>query len=311
MPRLLPKPRRNRLALIKLSAMGDVLKLAPVADDTNRRVPTTIITTWKSNPDFIKSLVPDVEIIELNLNPKSWFTALRALYGANCVDLDQYYRVSEFLCNFGPSLNQGFLTPMKGISTQQQLTYEAESKEHQLFCELVTLATSCPSHTRQESIESGQRLSRDPEIPLLGQHLIVLYPGSGNNATMRRWPLERFAKTAHLLDSSKRQLIVAGGPDEMDFDASAFPDHALNLIGRLTLHEWASVFRNRDVIFIGNDGTTLHVAELAGAKTVGIFGPAPSAKWGMGGEHNVYLQGHCSISPCIRTHAASSRKFAH
>ena len=70
LPKLLPKPAKRVTVFVKLSAMGDLINLAPVANEASLIQHTIIVTTNRSNPELISLLLDNVELIVISMNPK-------------------------------------------------------------------------------------------------------------------------------------------------------------------------------------------------------------------------------------------------
>jgi heptosyltransferase-3 len=117
----------------------------------------------------------------------------------------------------------------------------------------------------------------------------VLALGPTANWRGKVWPADRFVALAHALLAGPlagaRVAVLAGpGAEEAALAApvlAALPE-AIDLAGRLTLPEAAAVLA-RAVLFIGNDSGLMHLAAAAGAPTLGLFGPTPSAEYAPAG----------------------------
>jgi heptosyltransferase-2 len=94
---------------------------------------------------------------------------------------------------------------------------------------------------------------------------VVLVPGSARNAlrddALRRWPLDSYAELA--------QRLVAEG--RWTRDAFSGLDVA-DAIGSTSLVELCGLMQHSDLV-ITHDGGPLHLAVLAGARLIALFGP--------------------------------------
>lgn len=101
--------------------------------------------------------------------------------------------------------------------------------------------------------------------------LIAIAPGAALDR--RKWPLANFVELVRRLRGANMRLVALGSADEFAdcqavVDASP-PASALNLAGRLSLSECASLLSNCR-LFIGNDSGLLHLASAAGTAILEI-----------------------------------------
>ncbi|HET6561991.1 MAG TPA: glycosyltransferase family 9 protein [Marmoricola sp.] len=107
---------------------------------------------------------------------------------------------------------------------------------------------------------------------------VVLHPGTSVPA--RAWPAERYAATCRLLGDEGRTVVVTGAPSETDLTAVvAAGTPAVDLGGRTSLAELASVLDAAEVVVVGNTGPA-HLAAAVGTPVVSLFAPTvPAVRW--------------------------------
>jgi len=108
---------------------------------------------------------------------------------------------------------------------------------------------------------------------------VVLHPGTSVPA--RAWPAERFAETARLLADAGRAVVVTGAPSERALTGyvAAGVAGAVDLGGRTSLPELASVLEEAAVLVVGNTGPA-HLAAAVRTPVVSLFAPTvPAARW--------------------------------
>jgi ADP-heptose:LPS heptosyltransferase len=107
---------------------------------------------------------------------------------------------------------------------------------------------------------------------------VVLHPGT--SAPARAWPAERYAAACALLHDDGRTVVVTGAASEVALTALvAAGTPAVDLGGRTSLAELASVLSAADVVVVGNTGPA-HLAAAVGTPVVSLFAPTvPAAKW--------------------------------
>lgn len=108
--------------------------------------------------------------------------------------------------------------------------------------------------------------------------LVGLFPGAGHPT--RRWPLDRFAELAHMLEKSdETQTIVFVGPEEKELIQpirASFPRSSV-LLDRLTIPQLAAAQALLSV-FVSNDTGPLHLASAVGTPVVMLLDrPTPNS----------------------------------
>ena len=108
---------------------------------------------------------------------------------------------------------------------------------------------------------------------------VVLHPGAAVPA--RRWPIERFARTARLLEEAGRRVVLTGGGAEEPLTAVIRREapRALDLAGACSLPQLAAVLAGADAVVVGNTGPA-HLAAAVGTPVVSLFSPVvPAIRW--------------------------------
>lgn len=108
------------------------------------------------------------------------------------------------------------------------------------------------------------------------RRLVALVPGGARNVArdnpLRRWPLERYANLARELDARGCAVIVIGDATD-NWVRSAFDTvPVLDLVGATSLDVLLPLFA-RCAAVVAHDSGPLHIARLAGARIVALFGP--------------------------------------
>jgi len=122
------------------------------------------------------------------------------------------------------------------------------------------------------------------------QNPIAVLPA--NRGSSANWPPERYRELVRKLVEAKQEALILGGPGEEEILKKAKGDTNVPMAGpQLTLRRLAAILANcRQVV--GSSTGTLHLAAAAGAKTVGLFCPAPASRperWRPLGEGHVQI----------------------
>ncbi len=107
---------------------------------------------------------------------------------------------------------------------------------------------------------------------LLPEKFIALAPSAAFE--LKRWPLEHW-KTL-ILSMPEQKFILLGGPQDTFLETLFVlaPDRVINLAGKMSLRQSASVIANAQAL-VSNDTGLLHVGEQLGRPTIALMGPAP------------------------------------
>lgn len=153
--------------------------------------------------------------------------------------------------------------------------------------EYVRLVTAVDDYRARSFPEPPIDAALSPDLRTLlaarnraGLPLVALAPGGARNVArdnpLRRWPLVSYGALAGLL-SARGFLIVLVGADSDAWTREAFaPLATIDLIGRTSLPELIALFRACAAV-VTHDSGPLHLARLAGAPRVGLFGPTDPA----------------------------------
>jgi len=113
-----------------------------------------------------------------------------------------------------------------------------------------------------------------------------------NRGSSANWPPERWDELVRKLVEAKQEILILGGPGEEEILKKVKGDTNVPVLGpELTLRRLAAILTNcRQAV--GSSTGTLHLAAAAGAKTVGLFCPAPASRperWRPLGEGHVQM----------------------
>ncbi len=116
-------------------------------------------------------------------------------------------------------------------------------------------------------------------LPPYDGQTAVIHAGSGGYSLARRWSAAGFAQVADQLTAQGWRVVLVGGKGDDSAEVKALMQtEALDLVGKTTLPELASVLRGADV-FIGADSGVMHLASAVGARVVALFGPSNHQAW--------------------------------
>ncbi|WP_207536746.1 glycosyltransferase family 9 protein [Sabulicella rubraurantiaca] len=257
----------NRILVIKLSALGDVVQaFGPFA--------------------AIRAHHPDAHITLLTTPPfaallegSPWFDAIRADGRPGWGNIGALLRLARGLGGAGFSRVYDLQT--SGRSSRYR--WFVPGAEWSGIARGASHPHANPArdamHTldrQREQLEmAGIRHFPAPDLSWLDADLsrfrlptrfALMVPGASAARPGKRWPVERFAKVAMGLGMPS---VVVGGPSESGL-AAAIPG-ALDLCGKTSLRELGAIAR-RAALCVGNDTGPTHLAAACGTPTLAIFG---------------------------------------
>jgi heptosyltransferase-1 len=326
--------RVERLLIVRLSAMGDVIHTLPAAQALRQAFPQAMIgwlieERWaellcapgsarRGARSADRPLVDWVHTVDLKGWRKSLLSVqtlehiarvwndLRAAHYQIAVDLQGAIRSAVLASWSGTPVVYGAREPREGPAalwyTRQTTPRGAHVVEQNLsIVEALTgkkmdvPAVEFPVDSKAE--EKIERQLRQAGI----DNFAMLNPGAGWGA--KQWPAERYGHVALLLAKCGMQSVVNYGPGEEDLarqaeEASAGTAQAW----QLSISELIALTR-RAKLFVGGDTGPLHLAAALKIPVVAIFGPTDPTRNGPYGTRSVVLRNPASTT----THARNSR----
>jgi heptosyltransferase-1 len=313
-------PDRPRVAIVKLSALGDVIHALPVARALRRHLPGAWLT-WivearelaliRDHPDIDRALPVDT---------RRWRRLLWRPAGAREVwgklgRLHARARASRFdvTIDLQGVLKSGLLTGYTGaplrigfarshcrdlswLFTNRRVTPPAEAV-HVVDQYLALLAPLGIPRVAPE-FEIPRRPAADRTIAeFLGERgfkssdrIVALNPGAGRPG--KRWPVAHFRRLAERLGTeAEARVLLLWGPDEIHTARQISDGLTVRpvLAPPTDLDELAALLR-RCSLMVASDTGPLHLSAAVGTPTLGLFGPTRAERNGPYGARCAGLQ---------------------
>lgn len=317
------KPRSfdgvGKILLMKFWGFGNIILLTPAIKSIRDRFPEAEITflTLSENTDLLENFPYVDKIIEIETKGVSKFlidavkviSLIRRQKFDLLVDFEQFARNSAIISYLsGVPRRVGFNTEgqMREGIYNLQVKYNNDQHMVKTFFDLVRafgckvsneykLIPPCFSARDKESVEKFLS-NKVPNI------LIGVHAGTGPNATVRRWPVEKFAKLSDLLIEKFNAAIVFTGSrkerDSVDNILGKMKNKALNSAGIFNIPQLSCLISKCD-LFISSDTGPLHLAAALEVPTVSFYGPNTPKIYGPWGKNHVVFYKNLSCSPCI------------
>jgi heptosyltransferase-1 len=326
-----PEARTERLLIVRLSAMGDVIHTLPAVHALREAFPKAHIgwlieERWaellcapgsqrRGRRSSLRPLVDEVHTVNL----KSWRRSLlsfSSLQRIATVWNDVRGAHYDFAVDLQGAMRSAVLARWSGVSAVYGAADARESPASLWYTRKViargrhvieqnlSVAEAIVGHpVRPASIE----LPRDPQaeariVQRLTEHGIcefsILNPGAGWGA--KRWPAERYGEVARQLADLGVRSILNYGPGEEELVRTAEAASGGTAQGmNCTITELIALTR-RARLFIGGDTGPLHLAAALRVPVVAIYGPTDPARNGPYGTRSIVLRSPESVTSHAR-----------
>jgi heptosyltransferase-1 len=330
-----PKTKIDRLLIVRLSAMGDVIHTLPAVYALRRAFPQAFIgwlieERWaellcaagarrRGGRSSLRPLVDEVHTVNLKAWGKCLFsisTLQRAATAWNDVRDARY----DTAVDLQGAIRSAVLARWSGAP---EVYGAAEPRETPASLWYTRRVVARGRHVVEQNLSVAEalvghgvqlppvELPRDPQaegrverrLSELGiGDFAILNPGAGWGA--KRWPAERYGEVARTLGDLGLRSILNYGPGEEELvrateAASGGTARAMSC----TITELIALTR-RARLFIGGDTGPLHLAAALRVPVVAIYGPTDPVRNGPHGTRSVVLRSTESITSHARSAAA-------
>ena len=314
-----PVSAADRLLVIRLGAVGDVLRTLP-ALHLIRRTYASVHVAW-----IVEDLSRDLleghpEIDQVIRFPRREFTAdarrphrLAARLGT----LGRELRRHRFTIavDFQGSLKSGMLSLLSGAKARLGFAPGHAREMSSLFANRWVRPRSRWMNRVERNLLMSEALGASGDEIIMDVHeteaegreaqmilrhvvpgvepLVVLSPGTSRRQAYKRWPVDRFARLAvRLRDRLGAVSLVAWGPGEegMASDIVRSSGGAAVPSPAIGLRVLAALLR-RASLFVGADTGPMHLAWGVGCPVVALFGPTDPRLNAPLGENHIVLCG--------------------
>ncbi|MBM3211967.1 glycosyltransferase family 9 protein, partial [Candidatus Poribacteria bacterium] len=301
----------ERILLIRFGSLGDVVLTTPVIRELRKKFPNAYISMLvgdrfadivsanphlndvipfqrgKKNPQEIMRVASLLKEREFDISidmQKKFRSSLLAYLGGVKLRIG-YHQPKGFLCNVkipdkgnehSIDRNLDLLKPL-GITTadrQTEMFIRDEDREY------------------ADSFFKAKGLLQSPMI-------LGLFPGA--SWRNKCWPPERFSAIGDLaIDKYKAEVIIFGGPDEMDIVDSVaknMKNPVVTMKNRITILQLGAMIQKCN-LFISNDTGPMHISVAFDIPTIGIFGPGNHIKFQPIGQKHTIIRKNVPCRPC-------------
>jgi heptosyltransferase I len=300
-----PQPAQ-RILIVRLSAIGDVMHAVPVLNALRDALPGAFLA-WVVEGRTADLLREHQALDELIALPRGWLKSPRTVLGLRrrlrslrfdtTIDLQGLSKSAIAAWLSGARRRIG-LAGRDGREISRWLNNElvAPTRTHITERSLELLA---PLGITRPVVRFD--LAESPADAVFARKILgsqqVLAPfaviNPGASWPSKRWPAKRLAAVARHLGQSRglKSLVVWAGDEERGWAEQivAGSTEYATIAPATTLCELAAIVR-RASIFVGSDTGPLHLAAALGTPCVGLFGPMPAERNGPYGPQHVSVQ---------------------
>ncbi len=325
----------ERILIVRLSAMGDVIHVLPALRCLRHHYPYARIS-WLVEDRVAGLLDGHPDLDEVIFFPrKRWREGIGILGPLQAINtVSSVYRffrdelrakAFDMAIDFQGNLKSGVLTYLSGapvrigfakghcreynhLFTTRHITPPKE-KKHRVEKNLSLLAAVDVKPRYERSTINVLPEDRDYITQSLAGYkdrsgpLVVIHPGTSDFGAYKRWPVEAFVNLGdRLVGEMGAQVVVTWGPDELDVAKEIVS--AMKKGGHLApktanLAQLASIIGLSD-LFISADTGPMHIASVLGVPQVAIFGPKDPEIYGPYNERAAVVRKDVDCSPCTK-----------
>jgi heptosyltransferase-1 len=308
--------RGPRIAIVKLSSLGDVIHALPVARALRRAMPAAHLTWVVEAREYaILRDHPDLDAV-VPVDTRLWRRLIWRPAGARevlgkvgrlrvrirraafdvAIDLQGLIKSGLLTAYTGAPVRIGFSAGhcrerLNALFTNRHVAPPASARhvvdQYLALLDPLGVRPGAPEFFVPASIIAERRMEEllVKEGIKRGDRLVAINPGAGRPE--KRWPVERFHALAdRLATEGGARVLVLWGPDESHMAreiALGLPGGSVLLAPPTDLGELTALLR-RCRLMIANDTGPLHLAAALGTPSLGLFGPTSAVRNGPFGE---------------------------
>jgi ADP-heptose:LPS heptosyltransferase len=289
------KGQVNRILVISLSNIGDVILTTPVLRTLSREFPSSRIDVMVG-PNGKDIFDKDPRIFKLIIYDKHASISEKTRLQLKLKKL-KYDLVVDLRNTAFPIL----LMPKYRTRTMQTFPKHIVHKREKHLYRLHPLGI--------QDLNEGAYVYVPPEDDLYIERLIkennitdpIVVINAGAKSHLKRWTVEGFAEIADRLARDTKASIVFVGVGEdskiVDEVKHKMKERPYNFTNKTNIRQLAALLK-RAKLLITNDSAPLHLGCAMGTKVLAIFGPTDPKKYGPTGEFDVVVNKKLFCSPC-------------
>lgn len=324
-------PVKEKILLIKLDAIGDVIRATPLAAGLKKKYPSSFLT-WLVGEDSYDLLRENPQIDKLVKYNANSLSALQVQKFDILINLDKAPHAAALAMqlNAGEKLGygldeDGIVFPMNkeaeyhynicldnwGKKIQNNKTYQEMIFDiARVKYEGEEYVVNLPKNSSEFQLRFLERHGIKPSDTVIG-----LNTGCGPVYPHKKWTLDNYAKLIDkLIKELDAKILLLGAKSEVEYNSelsSRFKSNVIDTTHSTSLVDFASLINICDVTVTG-DTVGMHLAIALKKPVVALFGPTPAQEINLYGRGiklvgkvdciNCYDQFPCDKNPtCMET----------
>lgn len=298
------------LALLRLSALGDILRVLPAWANLHEAFPESRLqAVVEDRHAFLLEPFPWLEPVLVKR--KALSNPLSALPELKRVAAE--LRGVEASLDFHGVLKSALIPKLAGVGERwgdgvtkefagAMQTHRAPFKVRSRYAQALGLAEAFGESRGVKGLGRFRPVLKDAELPDPGplwetkRPRAVLVPGASRSGAHKRWPM------SHWLDLAARmkdrwELRWSLGPDEAELRGWLPQESGVPALPPLPWWQLAAAVRQADRVVTGDTGL-LHLAVLSGVPVTALFGPSDPVIAGLPEGTGSLLRTGIACSPC-------------
>lgn len=324
----------KKILFINPFGIGDVLFTTPCISALKNALPQCVIGYWcnervrevlAENPHIdrifsfsrgdLKRIADESGSKALKLLMQLFFQIKKEKFDV-AIDFSLDHRYGFFSFVAGIKKRIGFDYRGRGRFLTEKLALKSYHEKHMVeyYLDLLRFFDITPHAPKLELYLSQQNKARGRALLTRKgaqetDQLVGLVCGAGESwgrdASLKQWPVLRFAQLAdRVVEELGGKIVLLGSDSERplaDIVINAMKHKPIDLVGSTSLVDLAAILQDMRLV-VTNDGGPLHMAVALGVKSVSLFGPVDEKVYGPYPPDNGHavLKAQLDCRPCYR-----------
>lgn len=300
----------QRILLIRLSSLGDIVLTTPVIRAVRAHFPESYIAmlVGKQSAEVLRENPHLDEVITFDRLAKDKDTGevlrtvriLRERKFTLAIDLQRKFRTALLMYLGGVVTRVGNTSGLCTVRVPEEGNKHATAHYFDLLHAVGIPAVDQKPELFLSTSECRDATQRFDAAGVTQSGLKVgFFPGAGWK--LREWMPERFAAIGdRLVERFNADVLIFGGPKESELVRTVtnlMKARAIPFAGNLQIRELAACIEKCD-LFLTNDTGPMHIAAAVGTPTVSLFGPGNHIRFQPIGELHQIIRHDVPCSPC-------------
>lgn len=302
------------ILIVKIAALGDVVMALTMLPAIEKHYPQARVTwlTAKQTAPLVQATGKVHQVIAVDEEPLLAGNRAQKIEAMLRLWIDLAGRRFDLIVTAHPDPRYRWLTrPLaaaerRGFSRRQgQRPFPVPGRYHgDEYARLIT-GEEGPAQVPSvlPSVPVGLSETVRAALATLPVPVVALAPGGAKNilsdVPLKRWPLSHYAELARRLLAQGCGVVLTGAASDLWVQEGFAGLDVLNLIGKTSVMDLVGLYAACDAV-VTHDSGPLHLARLAGAPLVALFGPTAPAEFIRPDARTVVLWGgaHLPCRPC-------------